>query len=147
MNEIYDRYKAIRDSRNVKDSQVAKETGITKSTFSEWKSGKYTPKQEKLQKIADYFGVTINYLMTGTDDNEEQPQLSARDERDISRRLEQTLLDLENQQDALMFDGAPLDEETKELLKASLEHSIRVAKINAKKFTNKRYLNSENQEK
>lgn len=39
-----------------------------------------------------------------------------------------------------MFDGAPLDEETKELLKASLEHSIRVAKINAKKFTNKRYL-------
>lgn len=147
MNEIYDRYKAIRDSRNVKDSQVAKETGITKSTFSEWKSGKYTPKQEKLQKIADYFGVTINYLMTGTDDNEEQPQLSARDERDISRRLEQTLSDLENQQDALMFDGAPLDEETKELLKASLEHSIRVAKINAKKFTNKRYLNSENQEK
>lgn len=147
MNEIYDRYKAIRDSRNVKDSQVAKETGITKSTFSEWKSGKYTPKQEKLKKIADYFGVTINYLMTGTDDNEEQPQLSARDERDISRRLEQTLLDLENQQDALMFDGAPLDEETKELLKASLEHSIRVAKINAKKFTNKRYLNSENQEK
>ena len=147
MNEIYDRYKAIRDSRNVKDSQVAKETGITKSTFSEWKSGKYTPKQEKLQKIADYFGVTINYLMTGTDDNEEQPQLIARDERDISRRLEQTLLDLENQQDALMFDGAPLDEETKELLKASLEHSIRVAKINAKKFTNKRYLNSENQEK
>ena len=46
MNEIYDRYKTIRDSRNIKDSQVAKETGITKSTFSEWKSGKYTPKQE-----------------------------------------------------------------------------------------------------
>ncbi len=148
MNEIYDRYKAIRDSRNVKDSQVAKETGITKSTFSEWKSGKYTPKQEKLQKIADYFGVSIEYLMTGSNDNaKEPPQLSARDEKDISRRLEQTLSDLENQQDALMFDGAPLDDETKELLKASLEHSIRVAKINAKKFTNKRYLNSENQEK
>lgn len=148
MNEIYDRYKAIRDSRNVKDSQVAKETGITKSTFSEWKSGKYTPKQDKLQKIADYFGVTIDYLMTGTDDSAKEPaQLNARDERDISRRLEQTLSDLEGQQGALMFDGAPLDDETKELLKASLEHSIRVAKINAKKFTNKRYLNSENQEK
>lgn len=148
MNEIYDRYKVIRDSRNVKDSQVAKETGITKSTFSEWKSGKYTPKQDKLQKIANYFNVSVDYLMTGTDDSvKEPPQLSARDERDISRRLEQTLSDLENQQDALMFDGAPLDDETKELLKASLEHSIRVAKINAKKFTNKRYLNSENQEK
>ena len=148
MNEIYDRYKTIRDSRNIKDSQVAKETGITKSTFSEWKSGKYTPKQDKLQKIADFFGVTIDYLMTGTEDTtKEYHQLNARDERDISRRLEQTLSDLEGQQGALMFDGAPLDDETKELLKASLEHSIRVAKINAKKFTNKRYLNSENQEK
>ena len=148
MNEIYDRYKTIRDSRNIKDSQVAKETGITKSTFSEWKSGKYTPKQDKLQKIADFFGVTIDYLMTGTEDTtKEYPQLNARDERDISRRLEQTLSDLEGQQGALMFDGAPLDDETKELLKASLEHSKRVAKINAKKFTNKRYLNSENQEK
>ena len=148
MNEIYDRYKTIRDSRNIKDSQVAKETGITKSTFSEWKSGKYTPKQDKLQKIADFFGVTIDYLMTGTEDTtKEYTQLNARDERDISRRLEQTLSDLEGQQGALMFDGAPLDDETKELLKASLEHSIRVAKINAKKFTNKRYLNSENQEK
>ena len=87
-------------------------------------------------------------MMTGTEDTtKEYPQLNARDERDISRRLEQTLSDLEGQQGALMFDGAPLDDETKELLKASLEHSIRVAKINAKKFTNKRYLNSENQEK
>ena len=114
MNEIYDRYKTIRDSRNIKDSQVAKETGITKSTFSEWKSGKYTPKQDKLQKIADFFGVTIDYLMTGTEDTtKEYPQLNARDERDISRRLEQTLSDLEGQQGALMFDGAPLDDETK----------------------------------
>lgn len=40
-------------------------TGITKSTFSSWKSGKYTPKNEKLQKIADYFGVSLEYLRTG----------------------------------------------------------------------------------
>ena len=43
-------------------------------------------------------------------------------------------------QDGLMFSGEPLDEETKELLKASLENSIRIAKINAKeKFTPKKY--------
>ena len=123
-----------------------KEIGLAKGYIS--KLGKSNPNMTTLQKMADYFGVSVEYLMTGTDDGaKEQPQLSARDERDISRRLEQTLSDLENQQDALMFDGAPLDDETKELLKASLEHSIRVAKINAKKFTNKRYLNSENQEK
>ena len=145
---MYEIYCKLRDSMGIKDSDVVKATGITKSTFSDWKSGRSKPKNDKLQKIADFFGVTIDYLMTGTEDTtKEYPQLNARDERDISRRLEQTLSDLEGQQGALMFDGAPLDDETKELLKASLEHSIRVAKIDAKKFTNKRYLNSENQEK
>ena len=43
-------------------------------------------------------------------------------------------------QDALMFDGEPLDEESKELLKASLENSMRMAKALAKqKFTPKKY--------
>ena len=45
--------------------KVAKETGITTATLSNWKQGKYTPKQDKLQKIADYFGVSLEYLMTG----------------------------------------------------------------------------------
>ena len=48
--------------------------------------------------------------------------------------------ELENNQDGLMFSGEPLDDETRELLKASLENSIRIAKINAKqKFTPKKY--------
>ena len=141
-----ERVKALCKKKGVSMNTAEKEIGLAKGYIS--KLGKSNPNMTTLQKMADYFGVSVEYLMTGTDDGaKEQPQLSARDERDISRRLEQTLSDLENQQDALMFDGAPLDDETKELLKASLEHSIRMAKINAKKFTNKRYLNSENQEK
>ena len=45
--------------------QVAKATGISTATLTNWKKGRYTPKQDKLQKIADYFGVTVEYLMTG----------------------------------------------------------------------------------
>ena len=72
--------------------------------------------------------------------SEYEPSLNKRDERDIAKRLEQTLNDLEQNQDGLMFSGEPLDNETKELLKASLENSIRIAKINAKqKFTPKKY--------
>lgn len=71
-------------------------------------------------------------------------ELNKRDERDIAKRLEQTLNDLEQNQDGLMFSGEPLDDETKELLKASLENSIRIAKINAKqKFTPKKYRKDE----
>ena len=62
---MYEIYCKLRDERGLKDADVVRETKITKSTFSDWKSGRSNPKQEKLQKIADFFGVTVNYLMTG----------------------------------------------------------------------------------
>jgi transcriptional regulator with XRE-family HTH domain len=136
---------------------LCKKNGITSKSLEEHlgfgkgyisKIDKSAPNLSKIKPIADYFGVTVDYLLSGKDEpKEKSPELTARDERDISRRLEKTLSDLEGQQGALMFDGAPLDDETKELLKASLEHSIRVAKINAKKFTPKKYLSSDNQGK
>lgn len=62
---MYERYCALRASKNVKDADVSRNTGIPKSTFSDWKKGKSSPKQDKLKKIADYFGVSVEYLMTG----------------------------------------------------------------------------------
>lgn len=67
---MYDIYCRLRDDKKLKDSDVAKATGITKSTFSDWKTGRSKPKQDKLQKIADFFGVTLDYLMNGTCDNQ-----------------------------------------------------------------------------
>lgn len=40
--------------------RVAKETGVTTSTLSSWKAQKYEPKEGKIQKIADYFGVPVS---------------------------------------------------------------------------------------
>lgn len=48
----YDGYSKIRDSKGLKDSDVCRMTGIPQATFSEWKKGKYTPKYEKMFKIA-----------------------------------------------------------------------------------------------
>lgn len=62
---MYRIYTKLRDWKGVKDSDVAKATGITKSTFSDWKNGRSSPKNDKLQKIADYFGVSVEYLLTG----------------------------------------------------------------------------------
>lgn len=62
--------------------------------------------------------------MTGKEtETEREPVLRPKDERDIAKRLESTLAELEDSQDALMFSGEPLDDETRELLKASLEIS------------------------
>lgn len=60
---MYQRYAELRDKKGVTDYKVSKETGISKSSFSEWKSGRSKPKVEKLKKIADYFGVAIEYFL------------------------------------------------------------------------------------
>jgi transcriptional regulator with XRE-family HTH domain len=67
---MYEIYCKLRDAKKCKDADVAKATGITKSTFSDWKSGRSKPKGEKLRKIADYFGVSVEYLTNGEDSSE-----------------------------------------------------------------------------
>lgn len=67
---IYERYCKLRDERGMKDADVAKATGIGKSTFSDFKSGRSIPKMEKLQKIADLFDVSIAVFLK--DDIESQ---------------------------------------------------------------------------
>lgn len=60
---MYNRFNELLKEHNVTAYQVGKATGISTSTLSEWKNGKYTPKMDKVQKIADYFNVSVDYLL------------------------------------------------------------------------------------
>ena len=60
---MYKKYVELRDKAGVSDYKVANDTGIPKSTFSEWKRGTYTPKIGKLKILADYFDVTVDYFL------------------------------------------------------------------------------------
>ena len=65
---MYEVFVRLLQENNVSTYRVAKETGIAQSVFSAWKKGLSVPKTDKMQKIADYFGVTVNYLMTGKEE-------------------------------------------------------------------------------
>ncbi|MBQ8519257.1 MAG: helix-turn-helix transcriptional regulator [Agathobacter sp.] len=67
---MYEIYCKIRDAKGFKDADVVRATGITKSTFSDWKSGRSNPKNDKLTKIADFLGVSVEYLRTGEEESE-----------------------------------------------------------------------------
>lgn len=56
MFEDFDR---IVKEKNLKYSDVARGAGISYSTITDWKAGRYTPKADKLQKIADFLDVKI----------------------------------------------------------------------------------------
>lgn len=62
---MYETYCKLRDAKGLTDYKVAQDLGFSRSTLTQWKSGKFMPKADKLQKIADYFGVSVEYLMTG----------------------------------------------------------------------------------
>lgn len=47
---MYEKYVALRDEKGVTDYRVSMETGITKSTFTDWKNGRSYPKIDKLKK-------------------------------------------------------------------------------------------------
>lgn len=62
---MYAKYAELRDKKGVKDADVARATNIFPSTLTDWKQGKSAPKVEKLLKIADFFGVTLDELVRG----------------------------------------------------------------------------------
>ncbi|WP_373263211.1 helix-turn-helix domain-containing protein [Hungatella hathewayi] len=66
---MYQKYVELRDKKGVSDYRVAMATGVTKSTFTDWKSGRSKPKFDKLLAIARYFGVSVEYF---ADDYEEE---------------------------------------------------------------------------
>ena len=61
---MYQKYVKLRDEKGVSDYRVSEDTGITKSTFTDWKSGRSQPKLDKLKILADYFGVSIEYFIS-----------------------------------------------------------------------------------
>ena len=64
----YDKYARYRDAKNLTDYKVSSLCGINQTTLSEWKSGKYTPKIDKLVKIAKVLDITVDVLIEETED-------------------------------------------------------------------------------
>lgn len=61
----YSIFESLMNSHGLTISQVAKQTGIAPSTITDWRAGRYTPKSDKIDKIATLFGVSLEYMATG----------------------------------------------------------------------------------
>lgn len=134
----YDKFSELLRANNVTAYKVHKETGIASATLSDWKNGKSEPKRDKLKKIAEYFGVSVDYFW-GNDCNKKAPILTEKDERDIAKNLDKIMDQLEHGGD-LMFDGDPMSDEARESIKAAMKLGLEAAKSkNKARFTPKKY--------
>ena len=121
---MYEIYQKLRDERGLKDSDVAREASVSKSTFSDWKVGRSKPGIKKLQKIADFFGVTVDYLMTGKED--EQKEKDNDDLKQKYRELEELLRS--DSMKPVRYDGKPVNDDTIDLLLKQIEISLAMLK-------------------
>lgn len=62
---MYEIFEKLLKERGLKVSDFCKATGLSAGTMSDWKSGRYALKAEKLKIVADFFGVSVEYIMTG----------------------------------------------------------------------------------
>lgn len=136
---MYEIFEQLLQKYGVSAYKVAKETGVTQSTLSDWKRGRSTPKSENMKKLADYFGVSIDYLMTGKKEtSDKEPQLKPKDEKDIKNILANTEQLLK--QDGLMFDGDPASPEAIDSILSAMKIGMEMAKKkNKEKYTPKKY--------
>lgn len=153
--------KLLRTEKKLSQENLSKKIGVSRSTVAMWENGSSQPDTDTLIKLSEIFNVSVDYLIGNSEFKSKEEMLNHfdetndietlkdgvdryeeftnKDKKDIAKIMDFTLDALSNEE-ALMFDGEPLDEETLELLKVSLENSIKMGKMMAKKkFTPNKY--------
>lgn len=130
--------KRLREEAGYSQASFAKDFGSKQSTVAKWETGEREPNFETIQRIADFFGVSVDYLL-GRADEKKEPALTKKDERDIEKILAAAKIQLENQE-GLMFDGDPASPEAIESILSAMELGLQAAKMrNKEKYTPKKY--------
>lgn len=135
---VFDRVKGLADSQKISILDLENKLGFGKNSLYRWKTS--SPASDKLQKVADYFNVSTDYLL-GRTEKKHYYDLTEKDERNIQKELEKMIEDLSNG-GALSFskEDGEMSDETRQALIISLENSLRIARIEAKKkYTPKKY--------
>jgi len=134
-------------ARNILPIELSRLSGIGKSAISQYLSGKVTPKQDKIYKLAQALKVSESWLM-GYDEPMEQspapasdnlPDLTPKDEREIMHLMDDMKEKL-MQEEGLMFDGHPASPESIQSILDAMQIGMEMAKKrNKAKYTPKKY--------
>lgn len=136
----FDRLKSLCDEQKMSIVELEEKLGFGRNSLYGWK--KKIPNGANLEKVADYFNVSVDYLL-GRTDKKRYYDLTEKDERDIEKQLEDMINNAESDSGYAAFDGSTLDEldeENREIMIASLKNALRMHKrLAKKKFTPKKY--------
>ena len=128
--------KLLRKQHNLSQKEIGNIFHASQNTVSQWENGTRKPSYDIIQEIADYFDVSVDYLLGR---QEQLPELNSKDKREIQEILDDTEQQLVSQ-DGLMFDGSPAtDEDVQKIIMAMKMGMEMIKKENKAKFTPKKY--------
>ena len=128
--------KLLRKQHNLSQKEIGNIFHASQNTVSQWENGTRKPSYDIIQEIADYFDVSVDYLLGR---QEQLPELNSKDKREIQEILDDTEQQLLSQ-DGLMFDGSPAtDEDVQKIIMAMKMGMEMIKKENKAKFTPKKY--------
>ena len=127
----------LRKERGLSQKEFGKLIGAAQNTVCNWENGKREPDTQTLNKIAKFFGVSVDYLLSNTPAPVlDRDGLSERDRKDIAKDMESIREKLINKTDGpASFNGENIDDDDAELLLDAIEMMLkRVKKINKVKY-------------
>lgn len=68
MSQVGKRLKMLRKSQKISQSLLAQKVGVTQQAISYYESGKDIPALDTLIALADFFDVSLDYLVGRSDD-------------------------------------------------------------------------------
>jgi len=126
MHEVFEKLCKL---KGISAYRFCKDTGVNSSTISTWKKKNSLAGPELAQIVCDYFGISLDYLMTGKETSEKEEDIATRDNRDISRDIRRIMYELEHDKDGpLYYEGEPLDDNNLFLLRTALESAMDAVK-------------------
>lgn len=130
---MYEIFEKLLQEKGITSYKVAKSTGISQTTFSDWKRGRSTPKSDNMKKIADYLGVTVDYIMTGEEsETAAESPVKTTSERDVAKKIDDILEELNNPETSpLYFNGKKIDDKSLEMLAFTLENALKQVEMMA----------------
>lgn len=123
---MYEIFELLCMQAGITPYRFCKDKDVRTSTISTWKKKKSLAGPELAKKVCDYFGVSMDYLMTGKESGENvNTIMDLNAERDIAKKFDEIIGDINDPNDSpLYFDGVQLDDKTKEIM-ASFVTNVR----------------------
>lgn len=90
---FYDTFAYLCTQKGVSITKAALDLGFTRSAPNHWKEKNGRPKNENLQRIADYFSVSVDYLLNGPQPETKKDQPIGNTDKLDDSRIKQQLID------------------------------------------------------